>query len=147
MRILIEKGKRRLTLLSGAGQTLLSCAIALGASPLGPKEREGDGKTPEGEYYVCLKKIGKFGPALGISYPNEADALRMHADAQLINCIRSRQASGQRPPWGTPLGGEIYIHGGGADADWTAGCIALSDADAARLYALVPPATPVQIQP
>lgn len=143
MRILIEKEKRRLTLLDDAEKMLFSCRIALGFSPLGPKEKEGDGKTPEGEYYICLKKQGKYGPSLGVSYPNEQDALRMQMDADFIACIRERNRKMERPPWGSPLGGEIYIHGGGAEKDWTAGCIALSDEDAEKLYELVPLGTRV----
>jgi len=146
MRVLIEKKKRLLTLTDGES-TLLSCPVALGAVPEGPKERSGDGKTPEGEYFVCLKKIGKYGPSLGISYPNEADARRLGAEEGLLSCIRERTANQERPPWGTALGGEIYIHGGGTETDWTAGCVALSDADAERLYALTPPGTQVIILP
>ena len=138
MRILIHKSARTLTALDDAGNALLSCKIALGRQPLGPKEREGDGKTPEGAYFVCLKKCGKYGPSLGVSYPNEADAKRAGAQEALLSCIRERAQKKERPPWGTALGGEIYIHGGGADADWTAGCIALSDADAEALWVLTP---------
>ncbi|MBR6186722.1 MAG: L,D-transpeptidase [Clostridia bacterium] len=147
MRILVEKAARRLTLMDGAGDTLLSCRIALGSSPIGPKNREGDGKTPEGGYFICLKKLGKYGPSLGLSYPNAWDALRNGADEALLRLIRQREESKERPPWGSPLGGEIYVHGGGADRDWTAGCIALSDADAKRLYDLTPLGTPVTILP
>ena len=145
MRILIEKEKRRLTVLEGA-ETLFSCPVALGSDPVGPKRRQGDGKTPEGEYFVCLKKMGKYGPSLGISYPNEADAQSAQADADLIACIRERALRGERPPWGTALGGEIYIHGGGAESDWTAGCVALDDGDAQVLYSLVPLGTKITIR-
>ena len=147
MKILIEKAARRLTLLDEAGNALFTAPIALGADPVGPKEREGDGKTPEGRYFVCLKKIGKYGPSLGVSYPNEQDAKRMNAPEELIACIHERAERGERPPWGSPLGGEIFIHGGGADTDWTAGCVALSDADAQALYDAVPLGTAVDIVP
>lgn len=146
MRILIEKAMRRLTAVDDEGVICLQCPIALGSAPLGPKCREGDGKTPEGAYFVCLKKMGKYGPSLGVSYPNVQDAERCGADAELIACIRACEVQGKRPPWGTFLGGEIYIHGGGAERDWTAGCIALRDEDAARLYDLIPLGTPILIQ-
>lgn len=146
MRILIEKALRRLTAVDDEGAVRLQCPIALGSAPQGPKCHEGDGKTPEGAYFVCLKKMGKYGPSLGVSYPNVRDAERCGADAELIACIQSCEAQGKRPPWGTFLGGEIYIHGGGADWDWTAGCIALRDEDAARLYDLIPLGTPILIQ-
>lgn len=127
-------------------QALFSCPVALGLCPEGPKERAGDGKTPEGVYFICLKKQGKYGPSLGVSYPSERDARRAGADAALIACIRERALRKERPPWGTPLGGEIYIHGGGTASDWTAGCVALNDADAEALYALVPEGTEVEIR-
>ena len=147
MRILVEKAARRLTLLDDHEQALLQCRIALGFCPEGPKERAGDGRTPEGAYSVCLKKIGKYGPSLGVSYPSALDALRLNAPDELIACIRARESEKQRPPWGTSLGGEIYIHGGGTDRDWTAGCVALSDGDARRLYDATPLGTPILIVP
>ena len=147
MRIAIEKAARRLRVEGDGGEVLFACPIALGSCPTGPKEWEGDGKTPEGVYFVCLKKRGKYGPSLGISYPNEADARRNGATEELISCIRQRTEQKQRPPWGTALGGEIYIHGGGADRDWTAGCVALNDSDAESLYALVPLGTEINLIP
>ena len=146
MKIIVEKEKRKLTLYDRE-KAVFSCAVALGFSPVGNKEKEGDGKTPEGRYFVCLKKRGKYGPSLGINYPSAADALRLHADEELLACIREREAQGVRPPWGSPLGGEIYIHGGGNDRDWTAGCIALADADAEKLYVLCEAGTEVEIRP
>ncbi len=146
MTIRIEKAARRLTLLDG-GQEILCCPIALGQNPVGPKERQGDGRTPEGVYFVCVKKIGKFGPSLGVSYPNEADARRMNAPAELIACIRERAARGERPPWGSFLGGEIYIHGGGTASDWTAGCVALDDGDMQALYVAAPLGAAIQLLP
>ena len=146
MRIVIEKSARRLAVEGDGGETLFTCPVVLGSCPIGPKEREGDGKTPEGFYFVCLKKRGKYGPSLGVSYPSEADARRCGASEELIACIRERAAQKQRPPWGTALGGEIYIHGGGVEKDWTAGCIALNDSDAENLYALVPLGTEMMIQ-
>ena len=146
MRIEIDKTARRLTAIEEDGTQLFSCAIALGKNPVGPKLQEGDGKTPEGEYFICLKKRGKYGPSLGISYPNEADARRMGAGEELIACIRERAERKERPPWGTALGGEIFIHGGGTASDWTAGCIALKNEDAETLYRLVPLGTDVVIK-
>ena len=147
MRIVIQKAARRLIALDDDGTRVFSCPVALGSSPEGPKERAGDGKTPEGEYFVCVKKRGKYGPSLGVSYPNEADARRAGGDDALISCIRERARRGERPPWGTLLGGEIYLHGGGAGRDWTAGCVALSDDDAETLYALIPLGAAIRIEP
>ena len=139
-RIVIEKQKRCLCFYEETGQKRFSCPIGLGLSPVGTKEREGDGKTPEGTYFLCLKReTGKYGCALGVSYPGILDAQRAFARGEItpsqLDAIVSACREGRRPPWGTPLGGEIYIHGGGA-TDWTAGCIALDDADMHRLYGL-----------
>ena len=147
MRIQIKKAARRLTLYDDENKPAFTCAIALGRCPAGPKEREGDGKTPEGRYFVCVKKIGKFGPSLGVSYPNERDALRANAPEDLTTCIRERAERGERPPWGSFLGGEIYLHGGGAETDWTAGCVAMNGGDARTLYDAVPLGTEIEILP
>ncbi|MBQ4638970.1 MAG: L,D-transpeptidase [Clostridia bacterium] len=146
MKIIVEKKNRKLTV-TEQGSVLFACSVALGFSPEGNKEKEGDGKTPEGSYFVCLKKIGKYGPSLGINYPSLADALRLGAAEKLLQCIREREEQGMRPPWGSFMGGEIYIHGGGTERDWTAGCIALEDADAETLYALCDEGTEVEILP
>jgi L,D-peptidoglycan transpeptidase YkuD (ErfK/YbiS/YcfS/YnhG family) len=52
-----------------------------------------------------------------------------------------------RPPWDTPLGGEVFIHGRGSESDWTFGCVALDDADMKELFATIPKGTPVIIEP
>ena len=49
--------------------------------------------------------------------------------------------------WGTALGGEICIHGGGDTHDWTAGCIALSDENIRELFALCHEGDTVIISP
>ena len=146
-KIVVEKSARRLTLLED-GRAVLTCRAALGDHPAGAKRRSGDGRTPEGDYYVCLKKAaGKFGPALGLSYPSPADGEAGGADAALLQYIRERWARRERPPWGSLLGGEIMIHGGGADRDWTRGCVALADADMAALFERVEEGTEVTLLP
>ena len=140
--IVIEKEKRCLSVYNDEGRRLLLFRAALGKNPVGHKQCEGDGKTPEGTYFVCLKREkGKYGHSLGLSYPSLTDAKnavsegRLNAD--LLHLFEEAERGTKRPPWGTALGGEIYIHGGGCDSDWTAGCIALSDADAQQLFALI----------
>lgn len=137
--VVIEKSKRRLTLKNG-NQTLHICRVGLGRQPVGHKLREGDGRTPEGAYTVCLiKEQGKYGRSLGLSYPNRRDAeLALHEnriDTATHEAILRRLEAGERPPWGTPLGGEIYIHEGGSATDWTQGCIALDEGDMDILFA------------
>ncbi|MEI3429446.1 MAG: L,D-transpeptidase [Christensenellales bacterium] len=62
-------------------------------------------------------------------------------------CLKRLSRHKKRPPWGTSLGGEIYIHGGGNAPDWTAGRIALSDADMAVLFAMAREGDTVRIIP
>ncbi len=143
--IRIVKSSRTLEAFEGGRRVFLFRA-ALGRCPSGPKERAGDGKTPEGTYRVCLKNPrGKFGPSLGLDYPSPRDALRGGADEKLQRLIEERHRLGERPPWGSFLGGEICIHGGGAASDWTEGCIALEDGDIALLFPGVPMHCPVEI--
>lgn len=138
MRMVIEKAARRLTLLTNE-ETVLVCRVGLGRCPVGGKEREGDGKTPEGRYRICLvKEAGKYGRSLGLSYPSAKDAQRAFAqgviDARTLTNIETAQNENRRPPWGSPLGGEIYLHEGGSQTDWTQGCIALDTADMDALF-------------
>ena len=76
MEVWIQKARRTLELRQ-ADRVLLRCPVGLGREPAGPKEREGDGRTPEGTYYICLvKEAGKYGKSLGLSYPSPEDAER-----------------------------------------------------------------------
>ncbi len=147
MRILIEKAKRRLTLYNG-DERLFCCRVGLGCEPVGAKEREGDGKTPEGRYFICLvKEQGKYGRSLGLSYPSAQDAENSNLiDERTRQNILLAHKERRRPPWGSPMGGEIYIHEGGSERDWTQGCIALDSSDMDKLFPMHPHITEVQIQ-
>lgn len=151
MRLVIEKKARRLALWDGDA-VQLCCRAALGRCPEGAKACEGDGKTPEGTYRICLvKESGRYGRSLGLSYPGAADAqaafARGNIDERTLHCILAAQSENRRPPWGSPLGGEIYIHEGGSDRDWTQGCIALDSCDMDALFPLWEQITEVLIQP
>lgn len=131
-RLQMFKGDRNLFLLNGA-QVLQAYRIDLGFAAEGPKQFEGDGKTPEGAYTVDRRNPDSlFHLSIGISYPNEAD-------------VAFAAAQGREP------GGDIFIHGGprpGIDAikpDWTAGCIAVSDREIEDIYAMVGDGTPIDI--
>lgn len=130
--IQVHKAERKMYLLNGK-RVLRSYDIALGFSPEGHKQFEGDGKTPEGTYYITHKNPNsEFHLSLGISYPNAAD--RAFAES-----------AGKSP------GGDIFIHGGPtrpvSRKDWTAGCIAVTDREMERIYAMVKPGTPIHILP
>jgi murein L,D-transpeptidase YafK len=149
--IVIKKSARSLQVFKGRN-VLKHYAIALGYSPKGDKQIEGDSKTPLGEFYVFTKNDqSKFHLSLGLSYPNDEDAKRGLAKGlinqeqydQIIEAIRDRKM----PPQNTALGGEIYIHGGGTDGDWTQGCVALSNPDIDELFEMVTVGTRVTIRP
>lgn len=151
MQILIEKSRRLLTLVR-ENEADIEFPIVLGKCPEGRKMREGDFRTPEGEYYVCTKnEKSKYHLALGLSYPNPADAAdalnRGEITHEQHSAVLSAHADRKRPPWDTPLGGFIMIHGGGIESDWTAGCIAMKNADIETLFSLCPMKTPVKIIP
>ena len=111
--ILIEKSLRSLKLLKD-GNILKTYPIDLGFDPIGHKYYEGDGKTPEGLYYISKIIVNSdFYISFKISYPNKWDKI----NAKEIN---------KNP------GGYIMIHGYPKNSkkftkDWTNGCIALSN--------------------
>jgi len=137
-KVLIEKRERRLTLLS-KGEILKTYKIALGGNPIGPKERQGDNKTPEGIYIIDSRnRNSQYHLSLRISYPNEKDKKRAKE-------------------LGVSPGGDIMIHGikNGLSwvgdlhtgVDWTKGCIAVSDEEIEEIDRLVPIGTIVEIRP
>ena len=134
-RVVVMKGERRMHLLHH-DKVLKSYDFDLGFAPVGDKKVEGDGKTPEGRYFIDRRNPNsQFHLSVGISYPNEND-------------IREALEMGQRP------GGDIFIHGepngrGRAKlaADWTAGCIAVTNKEIERIYAMVRDGTPIDIYP
>jgi L,D-peptidoglycan transpeptidase YkuD (ErfK/YbiS/YcfS/YnhG family) len=137
-KVLIEKIERRLTLLS-KGEVIKTYKIALGGNPVGPKERQGDNKTPEGTYIIDSRnRDSGYHLSLHISYPNEKDKMRAKE-------------------LGVSPGGDIMIHGiknglswvgvSHAEVDWTKGCIAVTDEEMEEIYKLVPNGTIVEIRP
>jgi lipoprotein-anchoring transpeptidase ErfK/SrfK len=150
-KIVVEKAARRLTLYSN-GERVRVFQVALGFEPAGDKVKQGDGRTPEGEFYVCMKnERSKFYLSLGLSYPNAEDAERGLRDG-LVTRAQHKQivdaiGRGAKPPWNTPLGGEIFIHGGGTASDWTWGCVALANEQVKELFDAVPLGTHVRIDP
>jgi len=161
-RIVVEKTACRLTLYDG--QKLVKVYNACTGRAIGDKEREGDKKTPEGDFFVVYKNPqSKFTLSLGLSYPNLEDAKRgldskIITQAQYDSLLRANEEIVKLPPgrqvqsnweelWKTPLGGEIMIHGAGAGRDGTAGCVGMDDDDIRELYPSIPLGTPVSIKP
>lgn len=149
--VLIRKADRVLALYRD-GHLAAVYPVALGLRNQGHKEREGDGRTPEGTYYICTRNENSgFHLFLGLSYPSDTDAeagyqagrvTKAQRDA-IVAAVRARQ----RPPWDTPLGGEVGIHGGGTGIDWTAGCVAMENQAVEELWAVLKLGDPVVIQP
>ncbi len=128
----VYKADRRMYLLHN-GEVLESYDIELGGNPIGPKQFEGDMKTPEGNYHISHRNPNSsYYLSLGISYPSAADMA--HATAN-----------------GKRAGGDIMIHGTNKGdrrkEDWTAGCIAVSNKEMREIYAMVKPGTPIIIFP
>ena len=132
----------------------------LGSEP-GHKEKRGDNKTPEGDYRVVeKKKSDKFHRFIGINYPNLKDANRAYGQGRLTADqwveILHASSKGLKPPWNTPLGGFVGIHGIGENEkfklriigkwDWTNGCVALKNRDVEELFRRVPMGTVVRIR-
>jgi len=131
----VRKSDRMMYLWSN-GALLRSYPIDLGFAPSGHKQFEGDGKTPEGQYYIDRRNPrSNFYLSLGISYPNARDVAFAHAQ-------------------GRDPGGDIFIHGqksryevwaGAKPRNWTAGCIAIANEDMTEVYWMVHVGTPITI--
>jgi L,D-transpeptidase catalytic domain len=150
-KIVVRKSARELTLFAGE-RAVRVYRVGLGSNPEGDKIRQGDGRTPEGTFYVCVKNPNsKYYLSLGLSYPNKEHAERGLSSAlinrrqydQIMNAIKVKA----RPPWDTILGGEVFIHGRGSKSDWTLGCIALDDGDMKELFDAIPKGAPVIVEP
>lgn len=150
-KLVIKKGKRQL-LLFDADRLIKTYRMSLGFAPDGTKSVEGDGKTPEGEFYVFTKNPNsRFHLSLGISYPGKDDAKRGLEQGiisqgeydEIINAIAEKRMPLQK----TKLGGEIYIHGGGISGDWTEGCVALDNDEMTELFEAIPVGAQVTVLP
>jgi murein L,D-transpeptidase YafK len=136
--VLVRKSERRLYLMRH-GEVLRSYRVALGLIPDGPKERSGDFRTPEGRYQLTRRNSrSDFFLSIQVSYPNAEDLRRARRDH--VN-----------------PGGSIMVHGLPnlqrhppdyyAAADWTDGCIAMSNSDMVELWLMVQDNTPIDILP
>jgi murein L,D-transpeptidase YafK len=136
--VVVIKGARTLTLMR-QGKMIKTYKVSLGREPVGPKEKAGDSKTPEGDYLIDGRNPrSKFHLALHISYPGPQDKIQAER--------------GGRAP-----GGAIMIHGRPnwsgwiralyEDRDWTDGCIAVSNAEMEEIWSAVPDGTPISILP
>lgn len=113
-----------------------------GGGDAGPKEREGDVRTPEGWYRTSDRPASRYYHAIFLHYPNLADADRGLAagliDGATHGAIADALHQGEAPPQTTALGSYLLLHGGGSGSDWTLGCVAFEDADIDALRAELP---------
>ena len=136
--IVVKKAQRRLYLMDG-DRVVRAYKIALGLEPVGPKERDGDFRTPEGWYRLVRRNPrSEFFLSIQISYPNATDLRRaaLHhwqpGGSIMIHGLPNRLKSS---PW-------YYRHN-----DWTDGCMAVSDADMVEIWLLTRDGMPIDIQP
>lgn len=131
--------KDHVLILRRSDQVLKTYRVALGGEPVGPKQEEGDHKTPEGSYILDRRnERSRFYRSIHISYPDAEDHRRAAAK-------------------GVSPGGDIMIHGlpngfgwlGEAHRvrDWTDGCIAVTDEEMDEIWRAVPDGTPIEIMP
>ncbi len=136
--IVVIKSKRVMFLMK-EGKILKAYRVALGKNPIGAKSVQGDGKTPEGRYYIVGRNPNSgFYKSLKISYPSEKD-------------IEKANRLGVNP------GGGIMIHGLSKNIeylgkyhildDWTEGCIAVTNEEMDEIWMLVAEGTPIEILP
>jgi murein L,D-transpeptidase YafK len=137
-RVVVRKSERRMYLMRG-DTILRSYRVALGLNPVGPKEQEGDSRTPEGHYQLTRRNPhSEYFLSIQVSYPNDKDMQRAR---------RHRL---------TP-GGSIMIHGLPNELrreptyyekrDWTDGCIAVTDSDMLEIWLMTPQDIPIDILP
>lgn len=136
--VLVVKSERKLYLLK-AGRVLRAFDVALGLVPTGPKQREGDFRTPEGRYRLDMRNADSdYFLSIRVSYPDASDVARARAQ-------------------GVEPGGQIMIHGlpnqpkgdmrRYEGVDWTDGCIAVSNADMVDIWLMTSESTPIEIRP
>lgn len=139
-RVLVDKSEHTLTVFAN-DKVIASFTAGFGVYPEGPKQRQGDRKTPEGKYVLDYKnERSAYYRSIHISYPNNED--------------RARARRGGYSP-----GGDIMVHGQPSDPrvvravarwpnnDWTDGCISLSNTDMKQFWEMVKVPVPIEIRP
>ena len=137
-RVVVLKKERTLQLFR-QGKVIKAYKIALGGDPVGPKTRQGDHKTPEGNYVLDSRNPhSQFYKSIHISYPSARDRAQARTK-------------------GVSPGGDLFLHGlpkgyGWVGAshrlkDWTDGCVAVTNQEIDEIWQAVPDGTPIEIRP
>lgn len=137
-RVVVVKSTKILSLYRG-DHLLSSYPVVFGGNPTGHKQQEGDGRTPEGKYFLDFKKSDSaFYKALHISYPNARDIVS--AKGRGVSPGGSVMVHGQKNHFGWAWSVTKYFN-------WTNGCIALSNKDIDAIWETVDAGTPIEIKP
>lgn len=150
----IYVSKRLKTLsLKQNGVLIAEYPVSMGASSSdGDKKVEGDMRTPSGQFYICTRNDKSIAYlAFGLSYPGIEDANRGYTDGIITEEQRDQiikaNLAGEQPPWDTPLGGAIEIHGCREPEGTTHGCVAVDNAVMDILWNYCNLGVPVTIGP
>jgi hypothetical protein len=149
--VYVYKEKRRLYVVQ-SNVVVRDYPITIGPNPVGDKQTAEDGRTPEGDFFICGKTPGeRISKALVIDYPDKLHAERALFSG-LISPLQFKQialaaVSKTAPPWDTKLGGQISIHAEDAQENGAQGDIELYSSDMKELFKVASIGTPVHIRP
>ena len=156
--LVIDTTAGSLTVLNGDTVIRVYPDISVGRYGVTSLKRQGDNKTPLGNFRIgWITGNSRYYRFLGLNYPDLETASRAFHNG-LINKqewldIRHAIRSGDPPPQGTVLGGQIGIHGIGEgepdihrEFNWTNGCVALTNEEIDELLGWVQIGTPVEIR-
>jgi murein L,D-transpeptidase YafK len=144
-RIVVSKSRKKLYLLND-GRIISDYNVSFGFGfDGGAKERQGDGRTPEGLYKIALKKTQtSYHRALQVSYPNKNDVafaakggFKPGGDI-LIHGFPSRPIDGLVPE------NVRSIHG---VQNWTQGCMGVTNEEIEEIFKRVDAEVPLEICP
>jgi murein L,D-transpeptidase YafK len=138
-KVVVKKAERKLYLVK-KDKPFRTYDISLGFNPQGHKQRQGDGRTPEGRYYIDWRNPGsKFRKSLHVSYPNYRD--KLHARRKGVD------PGGMIMVHGQPNGRSSALRQAISEEDWTQGCIAVSNLAIDEIWSYTLDGTPIEILP
>jgi len=138
-RILVLKKERKMYLYKD-GEVQQTIPVSLGKNPIGNKQKKGDNKTPEGEFFIHRKLCSaKYYRSLCISYPRPEDKQRAK--------MRGVDAGGDitihaQPKWNADGSGDSYT----LSKNWTEGCVAVTNDAMKELWYAVREGVPITIR-
>ncbi|MDO6461466.1 L,D-transpeptidase [Granulosicoccaceae sp. 1_MG-2023] len=156
--LLVDTELGKLAVMKGLKPIKTFDGIAIGRGGASAMRREGDRKTPLGQFEIAwIADSARYTKFFGLRYPTLEIARRALDEKRIstktFNKIKAALDAGRLPPQDTPLGGNLGIHGlGASDPDihasfnWTNGCVALTDRQLTELAAYVTIGTTVIIR-